>query len=797
MQGEATRAYITTETPKTGLLFVCELSLVIITAIASLLAGNVFLPEALIGVAAAAAIIFVFCFPRKMKIPLLSDSKFMFLFAAILAVFIVFIFRHEVTAYVAAMMLKECQYLLSESIIIKAVFAQSFLFAITLFYLQKFVRAPLLIIIISLLPLFSALYYENNTESITEIIGIIALVIVWIAQIVWHRNGLKNSFCYAFAFGVICALVGITIVYGFGLNPTDIKIELSPQADFVLPEQTVEIQIVKPDSEDGNRRKWSEIINKKDGVSNLLTDGRLSFDETLMLEASMDFSAFEGSTVYLRNFFGADYSGTAWSELDDNSKAALSEVISQFSSQNLSPNNLDSFSYAEFYELYRFGTATIPFEIRKVSMDTDETFLPYLTGVDDTFFDSDGDIVNTETEYNGTINMPSGFYSSNEILNTILLAESITENLELQADELLYRNFVYNTYMNVPQEFITQNPVFDDSYMAYITEEDITTGKSTLTSDQIFARKVNYIHKWLRDYCEYEINIDEKPSDKDFALYFLNESRAGFCQHFATASTLLCRAAGIPARYVTGFIIPESDYEEAINGVVSVSDSRAHAWTEIYVDGYGWLPVDFTPGYSNVRTSLTAAKREQQNVPELPEAPIETPVTTAPENVTPINESTSELKSEIIAEDLNTPQNVYGTGFIRYIFIPIGVIAIIVLCVILRRRLMILSYTKKLSSESGFDALLSRTKYILDAENMPVSQLLSDRTEYLKTIEDSCYAFITPILEKALSVKFGGEKLSESQAKDLNKLLDEAILIYYRKQKLTDRLKIKYILNLL
>jgi transglutaminase-like putative cysteine protease len=793
MQSEMTRAYTSIKTPKSGLLFGCEFFIVIATTVFSLLAGNALSPESSIGVAAATAIIFVFCYPRKMKLALLSDSKFMLLFAVIIAVFIVFIFRHEVTAYIAAMMFEECPRLLPGSVIIKAVFALNFLFAVTLFYLQIFVRSPLLVIIVSFIPLFSALYYENNTENITAKIGLIALVIVWIAQIIWQRNGFKNSFCQAFAFGIICMVIGVTIVYGIGYNPSEIKIEINPESEALLPKQTVEIKIETTDKVKGERRKWSEIIDESDGVSNLLTDGRLSFDHKPMLDVTMDFSAFEGSAVYLRHFFGADYNGKAWSELDADSKASLSEVISQFSSQNLYPNNLDSFSYSEFYKMYRYSAATMPFSIRKVSMDTDETFLPYLTDMNDEYFSSDGDIVNTETEYSGTINMPSGFYSSNEILNTILLGESITENSELQADELLYREYVLNTYMDVPQEFITQNPVFDDAYMSYITAEYITTGKSTLTSDQIFARKVNYIHKWLRDNCEYEINIDEKLADKDFVLYFLNESRQGFCQHFATASTLLCRAAGIPARYVTGFIIPESDYEDAPDGVVSVSDSRAHAWTEIYIDGYGWMPVDFTPGYSNVRTSLTAAKREQQNEPESSITPAEAPVTTVPSVNLP-DEQASEPEPGLVA-----PQSAFDTDVfvMMAIFIPFGVIVIIVVFIVLRRRLMILMYAKKLSSEKGFDTMLSRTKYILNAEKLPVTKLLSDRTAYLKTVSGSCYGFVTPILEAALSVKFGGEKLSESQVHDLNKLLDDAVLIYYRKQKLIKRLKIKYILNLL
>jgi hypothetical protein len=63
--------------------------------------------------------------------------------------------------------------------------------------------------------------------------------------------------------------------------------------------------------------------------------------------------------------------------------------------------------------------------------------------------------------------------------------------------------------------------------------------------------------------------------------------------HFASAGVLMFRYMGIPARYVSGF-----SAELAQGKTVAVPDSAAHAWVEIYLDGYGWYPVDVTPGYS-------------------------------------------------------------------------------------------------------------------------------------------------------------------------------------------------------
>ncbi|HDP88956.1 MAG TPA: DUF3488 domain-containing protein [Thioalkalivibrio sp.] len=72
---------------------------------------------------------------------------------------------------------------------------------------------------------------------------------------------------------------------------------------------------------------------------------------------------------------------------------------------------------------------------------------------------------------------------------------------------------------------------------------------------------------------------------------FLFDSRRGFCEHYASSFTVLMRAAGIPARVVTGYLggeaSPLADY-------LLVRQSDAHAWTEVWLAGRGWVRVDPT-----------------------------------------------------------------------------------------------------------------------------------------------------------------------------------------------------------
>ncbi|MCC6609466.1 MAG: transglutaminase domain-containing protein [Burkholderiales bacterium] len=72
---------------------------------------------------------------------------------------------------------------------------------------------------------------------------------------------------------------------------------------------------------------------------------------------------------------------------------------------------------------------------------------------------------------------------------------------------------------------------------------------------------------------------------------FLTESRAGHCEYFATATTLLLRSLGVPARYATGYSVQEFSQ---LDGQYIVRHNHAHAWAQAYVNG-AWVDVDTTP----------------------------------------------------------------------------------------------------------------------------------------------------------------------------------------------------------
>ncbi len=79
---------------------------------------------------------------------------------------------------------------------------------------------------------------------------------------------------------------------------------------------------------------------------------------------------------------------------------------------------------------------------------------------------------------------------------------------------------------------------------------------------------------------------------------FLFRSKAGFCEHYAGSFAVLMRAAGIPARIVTGY---QGGEVNPLNNELIVRQADAHAWTEIWVQEEGWVRVDPTASVSPTR----------------------------------------------------------------------------------------------------------------------------------------------------------------------------------------------------
>jgi len=103
---------------------------------------------------------------------------------------------------------------------------------------------------------------------------------------------------------------------------------------------------------------------------------------------------------------------------------------------------------------------------------------------------------------------------------------------------------------------------------------------------------------------DFSYTLAPEPLGRDRIDDFLFQTREGYCEHFASAFTFLMRAAGVPARVVTGY---QGGYWNTTARYLLVRHSDAHAWSEVWLDGRGWIRVDPTSAVRPERVELGAA----------------------------------------------------------------------------------------------------------------------------------------------------------------------------------------------
>jgi transglutaminase-like putative cysteine protease len=132
------------------------------------------------------------------------------------------------------------------------------------------------------------------------------------------------------------------------------------------------------------------------------------------------------------------------------------------------------------------------------------------------------------------------------------------------------------------------------------------------------------LQRWFRDSGEFEYSTDVSTGHDTLDLEAwltdpdsLNH-RTGYCEQFAAAMAYLGRVVGIPSRVVWGFTPGTVEQQGDGSEVIVVRDNNAHAWVEMWMDGFGWVRFDPTPrADGTLPESVTA---EFDPVPYLPES---------------------------------------------------------------------------------------------------------------------------------------------------------------------------------
>lgn len=155
-----------------------------------------------------------------------------------------------------------------------------------------------------------------------------------------------------------------------------------------------------------------------------------------------------------------------------------------------------------------------------------------------------------------------------------------------------YKNFVYQNYLNI------------DSETAAFMNQLIADNKLNVLNSKGIIAQLDVVAKFVSENSEYSLKYDRNlDKSSNVVIAFLRDYKEGICQHYASAATMMFRALGIPARYTVGYAVTPIK-----NGTVTAKSGDAHAWVEVYLEGFGWKYVEVTFVKEEIKITLTPSE---------------------------------------------------------------------------------------------------------------------------------------------------------------------------------------------
>ena len=184
-------------------------------------------------------------------------------------------------------------------------------------------------------------------------------------------------------------------------------------------------------------------------------------------------------------------------------------------------------------------------------------------------------------------------------------AASIAQDYSLTAKDLISSLRVYDVISAPPVSF---EPALPDNIRAVALRLPYGFNPRTLALARRWraegADDAEMVRRALKMYHDnFSYTLAAPPLGRNSVDEFLFDTKLGFCEHFSSSFTFLMRAAGIPARVVTGYV---GAYRNPIGDYWLVKQSDAHAWSEVWLAGRGWVRVDPTAAVRPERVFLRA-----------------------------------------------------------------------------------------------------------------------------------------------------------------------------------------------
>ena len=190
---------------------------------------------------------------------------------------------------------------------------------------------------------------------------------------------------------------------------------------------------------------------------------------------------------------------------------------------------------------------------------------------------------------------------------------NITSNFTLLKDQPVTQQLRYDVLQFAPMRI---DPILsDESRLLNLTLPNKGNPQARALAQQLFAqsnsdplRYIQALERWINQ-TEFRYTLSPPRLNTNRIDEFLFDTKAGFCEHYSSSFTFMMRAAGVPARVVAGY---QGGELSRGGNVWEVRQKDAHAWTEVWLDGQGWVRVD--------PTAFVAPERVEQGMDALTQA---------------------------------------------------------------------------------------------------------------------------------------------------------------------------------
>ncbi|GEM_PF-293906 len=304
-------------------------------------------------------------------------------------------------------------------------------------------------------------------------------------------------------------------------------------------------------------------------------------------------------------------------------------------------------------------------------------------------------------------------YAYLEYLNSIIDKSQGPEMVNIKSTAL-------NQFLGEYSKYLQLDAPIDEGVFSVVENilEDEANKKGKEIKELTNNDKALAIRNYLKENYKYVINVDDDNQYNDFVSNFVLKEKEGYCTYFASASVIMCRIAGVPARYSQGFKMSE---DVDLEGNYVVTNEDAHAWAEILVNPQRnqWAIVD---------SASTPTAYEQSLIKESMEESTEVGKPTNPQN------QGNKFNKNDPGYELDDSGNVKNNIFMEYLwaFITVGSICLFIFLLIGIYQIKRIRVIKSNSVIPLYNYYLIRLKTIGIIKDANLGDL-----EFVKTVKDS------------------------------------------------------------